>query len=104
MAEYAEPVGFHDLRHARGVHPCGDVAPRRFVLQITGHEMVRDSGAVEDAGDFRRGTGLTMGEPFPSHRAAILHGVDFGVINRRRGLKVQRDDRRANRLRDRQHG
>ena len=63
VTQHADPVVAHGGGDPGGVHPVVDFRPGFLVLQVAGDQVIIDAGAVEHAGDLRRGAGLAVLQP-----------------------------------------
>ena len=93
VAHHAQTVVLHGVRHPRRVEPFADFAPRGIViLNHAGDLEERNLAAAENVGDFRNGACLAPCQPLAGHPAAILHGVEGGVIDGLSRGEIQDDD------------
>ena len=94
-----EPVVEHHVGHARGVDPGVDLGPAvGIVLQHPGDLVEVHARAAEDVGNLGNRTGAAVRQPLAGHRRAVVHAVERLVVDRRRGLEVEHDDRDARAL------
>ena len=84
MTHHAQAIVFHGVGDAGGIDPVRDfVRGHRIVLQRAGNLEKRDFAAVEDVGDFRHRTSLTVGQPFSGHFRAVAQAIEPVIVNGR---------------------